>query len=143
MYSHYVNPSAPATARPRHLWDATPQQQDALQVAATSLYKPLKHLSSNVHISLDHLINSFYTFQIFPGILPAKKNETTQFYCNYRMQHVSQAAKIFKRISECKFRRTQLMAMHNTIMTRNINGVPPSGIPSNSADPLSAQQFKY
>jgi hypothetical protein len=125
------------------LWDATPQQQDALQVAATSLYEPLKHLSSNVHISLDHLHNSFCTFQIFPGILPAKKNKAIQFYRNYRMQHVSQAAKIFKRISKCKFRRTQLMAMHNTVMTRNTNGVPRSRIPSSSADPLSVQQFKH
>jgi hypothetical protein len=120
-----------------------PQQEGALQVAATSLYEPLKRLFSNVHISLDHLHNFFCTFQILPGILPAKKNEAIQFYYNYPMQHVSQTAKIFKHIGEFKFRRTQLMTMHNTVMTRNTNGVPPSGIPPSSADPLTVQQFKY
>jgi len=50
------------------------QQQGALQVVATSLYDPLKHLSSNVHISLDHFHNFFCAFQILPGILPAKNN---------------------------------------------------------------------
>jgi hypothetical protein len=120
-----------------------PQQEGAVQVAATSLYEPLKHLSSNIHISLDHLHKSFCIFQVFPGTLPAKKNEATQFYYNYQMQHVSQTAKIFKCISECKFRRTRLTAMHNTVMTRNTNDVPPSGIPSSSADSLPVQQFKY
>jgi hypothetical protein len=42
------------------------------------------------------------------------------------MQHVSETAKIFKYKSVCVFHRTQLMAMHNTIMTSNTNGVPPS-----------------
>jgi len=42
------------------------------------------------------------------------------------MQLISKTAKIFKYISECIFHRTQLMAMHNTIMTSNTNGVPPS-----------------
>jgi len=112
-------------------------------VAATSLYDPLKHLSSNVHLSLDHLHNFFCTFQILPGILPPKENEATQFYYKYQMQYVSQTAKILVCVSACKFCRTQPMAMHNTVMTRNTNGVPPSGIPSTSADPLTVQQFKY
>jgi len=32
----------------------------------------------------------------------------------------------FKYISECIFHRTQQMAVHNTVMTSNTNGVPPS-----------------
>jgi len=40
----------------------------------------VEHLSSNVHISLYHLHNSFCTFQIFQEILPAKKNEAAQLY---------------------------------------------------------------
>jgi len=56
--------------------------------------------------------------------------------------------KIFKCISECTFRTTQLVAMHNTVMTRNTNGVPPSEthkttITSSSADQLTFPQFKY
>jgi len=46
----------------------------------------------------------------------------------YQIWHASQTAKIFKCICERIFRRTHLMAMHNTVMTRNTNGVPPSQI---------------
>lgn len=35
------------------------------------------------------------------------------------------------------------VAMHNTVTTRNTNGVQPIGIPSSSAYPLTVQQFKY
>ena len=123
----------------------TPQQQGTLHAQATTLYEPF-YLSSNVHISLDQLHNSFYTFEILPQILPATKNEATQLLYNYQIQHALQTAKIFKYIGECTFCRTQLVAMHNTVMTRNTNAVPPSEthrIPSSSADRLTVLQFKY
>ena len=118
-----------------------PQQQGTLQVAATFLNE-LLYLSSNVHISLDHMHNSCLTFQILPRILPAKKNEATQFHYNEQIQHASQTAKTFKCVSEYTFCRTQLVAMHNTVMTRNTKGVPPSEthitrIPSSCVDQLT------
>ena len=94
-------------------------------MAATSLNEPL-YLSSNVHISLDHLHNSFRTFQILPLNLPTTKNEATQLHYSYQIQHALQTAKISKCTSERTLCRTQLVAMHNTVMTRNTNGVPPS-----------------
>jgi hypothetical protein len=118
-----------------------------VQVAETSLYEPL-YLSSNVHISSNQLHNSFCTFPILPKILPTKKNEATQFHYNYQTQHAPQTPKIFQCISEYTFCRTQLVAMHNTVMTRKTNGVPLSEthitrIPSSSADRLTVWQFKY
>jgi len=57
------------------------------------------------------------------------------------MQEVSETVKIRKYIRERIFHRTQLMAMHNTVMTSNTHGVPPSEtrvqLPSSSAEPLS------
>jgi hypothetical protein len=79
------------------------------------------------NISLNHSHNYFRTFQILPGILPAKKKEETAYDYHYPMQHISET-KIIKYVSECIFHRTQLMAMHNTVMTSNTNGVPPSEI---------------
>jgi len=70
----------------RYLSSQIPQQQNTLQVATTSLNEPIR-LYSNVHISLDHFHNSFCMFQILPQILPAKKNEATQFHYNYQTQH--------------------------------------------------------
>ena len=85
--------------------------------------------------------NYFWTFQILPSILPAKKKEATEYFYHLQMQEISETAKIFKYIRERIFHRTQLMAMHNTIMTSNTNGVPPSEtcvqLPSSSAEPLS------
>jgi len=72
-------------------------------VAATLLNESL-HLSSNVHIALDHFQNSFRIFQILQRILPAKKNEATQFHCNYQIQQTSQTEKMFKHINKCTFR---------------------------------------
>jgi len=97
------------------------QQQDTLHVAAMSLYEPLKC----PHFPHNHSNNYCWTFQILPVILPARKKEETEYRYHYQMQHVSKTAKIFKYISECIFHRTQLMAMHNTVMTSNTNGVPP------------------
>jgi len=76
--------------------------------------------------SLNHLNNYCWNFQILPGILLAKKKEATEYDYHYQLQHISEATKVFKYISECIFHRTQLMAMHNTVMTSNTNGVPPS-----------------
>jgi hypothetical protein len=76
--------------------------------------------------TFSHSHNYFWTFQILPGILPAKKKETTEYRYHYQIQHVSETAKIFKYASEFIFHRTQLMATHNTVMTSNTNGVPPS-----------------
>jgi hypothetical protein len=64
---------------------------------------------------------------IFPSVLskschefyqPKKSNPVSL----YQTQRAPQTAKIFKCISECTFCRTQLVAMHNTVMTRNTNG---------------------
>jgi hypothetical protein len=97
----------------------------------------LKHLSSNVHISLHHLHNCFCTFQNLPRILPAEKHEATQFHYNYQKQHVSQTAKTIKIISEGISRRTQLMAMHNTTQMVSHLVRHTNRIPSSNADPLS------
>jgi hypothetical protein len=40
----------------------------------------------------------------------------------YQTQRALQTAKIFKCVSECTSCRTQLVAMHNTVMTRNTTG---------------------
>ena len=56
---------------------------------------------------------------------PRRKKElnitiTTKYNMYLRQQ------KMFKYISECIFHRTQLMAMHNTVITSNTNSIPPS-----------------
>jgi hypothetical protein len=89
--------------------------------------------------SLSH--NYFWTFQIQSSILPVKKKEATEYHYHHQMYEVSATAKIFKYLRECIFHRTQLMAMHSTIMTSNTNGDPPSEtcmqLPSSNAEPLS------
>ena len=79
--------------------------------------------------SINHLHNYCWNFQILPDILPAKKKETTEYDCHYQMQHIFEAKKVFKYINEWVFHRTQLMAMHNTVMSSNTNVVPPSETP--------------
>jgi hypothetical protein len=73
----------------------------------------------------NHSNNYCCTFQISPGTLTARKKEATEYDNHYWMQHVSKTAKILQYVSESIFHRLQLMAMHNTVMTSNTNGVPP------------------
>jgi len=61
------------------------------------------------------------------------------------MQLISNTAKIFKYISACIFHRTQLMAVHNTVMTSNTNGIPPSEthMQCSFTQCRTVSQFKY
>jgi len=89
-------------------------------------------------------VRSKYCHEFYQPTKMKLPNCTTTIIHN--MHHRQQ--KIFKCISECTFRKTQLVAMHNTVMTRNTNGVPSSRthkttITSRSADQLTFLQFKY
>jgi len=120
--SYHPSCSCHATSNTHGTSSHVSQQQDTLYVAAMSLYEPLKC----PHFPLNHSNNYCWTFQILPVILPDKKKEATEYHDHYQMQNVSETAKIFKYISEYIFHKTQLMVMHNTVMTSNTNGVPPS-----------------
>jgi len=117
------------------------QQQDTLHVAAMSLNE-LNESNVNIFPFAQLLLN-------FPNparYFTSQEEKATEYCYHYQMQKVSETAKIFKYISECIFHRTQLMTMHNTIMTSNTNSVPPSKthvqLPSSTAEPLTVKQFK-
>jgi len=118
---------------------------------------PRSH-SNRVHYKWQqhHLMNPYIspqmsTFPLITSTIPSVLSKTChKFYQPRKMKQPNftttikhnihcRQQKIFKCVSQCTFRRTQLVAMHNTVMTRNTNGVPPSEthtttIPSSNAD---------